>query len=54
MQLKDFLSKIVENKRNGQLNVSFKKNKLKEEGISVKELLNAKMGSGKIKIEAFE
>lgn len=54
MKLKDFFSAIVENKKNGQLNVSFRKNKLKEEGISVKELLNAKMGSGKIKFEDFE
>jgi len=40
MQLKDFLSKIVENKKNGQLNTSFKKNRLKEFGISEDELLD--------------
>jgi len=40
MQLKDFLSKIVENKKNGQLNTSFKKNRLRESGISEDELLD--------------
>jgi len=40
MKLKDFLSKVVENKKNGQLNTSFKKNKLKKSGISDVELLN--------------
>ena len=40
MKLKDFLSKVSENKRNGQLVTCLKKNKLKKEGISKEELLN--------------
>jgi len=43
MKLKDLLSKVVENKKNGQLNTSFKKGKLKENGISKEELLNMKI-----------
>ena len=43
MKLKDFLSKIVENKRNGQMNTCFKKNKLKAAGISRNDLLNMKV-----------
>ena len=43
MKLKDFLSKVVENKSNGQLNTCFKKGKLKEYGISKEELLNMKL-----------
>ncbi len=34
MQLKDLLSKVVENKSNGQLTTSIKKNSLKKVGIS--------------------
>jgi hypothetical protein len=40
MKLKDFLSKAVENKKNGQLNVALKKNQLKKAGISKEELFN--------------
>ena len=40
MKLKDFLSKVVENKNNGQLNTCIKKNQLKKAGISKEELLN--------------
>jgi hypothetical protein len=40
MKLKDLLSKTVENKKNGQLNVSLKKNQLKKVGISKDELFN--------------
>ena len=40
MKLKDFLSKAVENKKNGQLNLAIKKNQLKKAGISKEELLN--------------
>ena len=40
MKLKDFLSNVVENKNNGQLNTCLKKNQLKKAGISQEELLN--------------
>ena len=40
MKLKEFLGKVVENKKNGQLNTCFKKGKLKESGISEKDLLD--------------
>ena len=40
MKLKDLLSKVVENKKNGQLNCSVKKNVLKEKGISKDDLFN--------------
>ena len=40
MKLKDLLSKIVENKRNGQLNTCLKKTKLKKAGISKEDLFN--------------
>ena len=51
MKLKDFLSRVVENKKNGQLNTSFKKNKLKASGISEKDLLDLeiRLTGGKIK-----
>ena len=39
MKLKDFLGKVVENKRNKQLNASFKKGKLKEFGKTSEDLL---------------
>jgi len=40
MKLKDFLSKVVENKKNGQLTTSIRKNQLKSKGISKDELFN--------------
>lgn len=40
MKLKDLLSTVVENKRNGQLTTSLKKNSLKKVGISKEELFN--------------
>jgi len=40
MKLKDFLSNVVENKKNGQLNTSFRQKKLREVGISDTDLLN--------------
>ena len=40
MKLKDLLSRVVENKVNGQFNTSIKKNQLKKVGISKDELLN--------------
>jgi len=43
MKLKDLLSKVVENKKNGQFNTSIKKNQLKRFGISKDELLNMKI-----------
>jgi len=43
MKLKDFLSKISKNKRNGQLVTCIKKGKLKKAGISEDELLNMKL-----------
>jgi hypothetical protein len=43
MKLKDFLGKIVENKKNKQINTNFLKGKLKEAGISTNDLLNMKV-----------
>jgi len=43
MKLKDVLSKIVQNKSNGQLNTCIRKNKLKKAGLSKEELLNMKI-----------
>lgn len=40
MKLKDLLSKVVENKKNGQLNTCLKKNQLKKVGISKDDLLD--------------
>jgi len=40
MKLKDVLSKVSQNKRNGQLTTCFRKNKLKQFGMSESELLN--------------
>jgi hypothetical protein len=40
MKLKDLLSKVVENKKNGQLNTSLKKNVLKDVGVSKDELFD--------------
>ena len=43
MKLKDILSKIAENKRNGQLTTCLKKNKIKQAGITKEDLLNMKI-----------
>jgi|GEM_PF-1748721 len=43
MKLKDFLSKISENKSNGQLTTCFKKNVMKRSGVSKEDLLNMKV-----------
>lgn len=40
MKLKDILSKVVENKKNGQLNTCIKKNQLKKAGMSKDDLFN--------------
>jgi len=40
MKLKDLLSKVVENKKNGQLNTCIKKNQLKKLGVSKDELFD--------------
>jgi len=40
MKLRDLMSKVVENKKNGQLNTCLKKNELKKVGISKDELLD--------------
>jgi outer membrane usher protein FimD/PapC len=40
MKLKELMSKVVENKKNGQLNTCLKKNQLKKVGISKDELLD--------------
>jgi len=45
MKLKEVLSKIVENKKNGQLNTSVRKNKLKQMGITEKDLFNLNIDS---------
>ena len=39
MKLKELMGKVIENKKNGQLNTSIKKTKLKEAGISKEDLL---------------
>jgi len=43
MKLKDVLSKISENQRNGQLTTCIKKTKLKEAGITKEDLFNMKV-----------
>lgn len=43
MKLKDILSKVVQNRKNGQLNVCLKKNSMKQAGISKEDLLNMKI-----------
>ena len=43
MKLKDFLGKVIENKNNKQINVSFKKGKMKKYKISTHDLLNMKV-----------
>jgi len=43
MKLKDILSKVVQNRKNGQLNVCLKKNSMKQAGITKEELLNMKI-----------
>ena len=40
MKLGDLLSKVVENRKNGQLNTSIKKNSLRKVGLSKEELFN--------------
>lgn len=45
MRLKDVLSKVVQNKNNGQLNTCIRKNKLKKVGISKDDLLNMKINT---------
>ena len=43
MKLKDFLGKVVENKRNKQQVTTFKKGILKKEGKTTEDLLNMKV-----------
>jgi len=43
LKLKDILSKISENKRNGQLTTCLKKNSMKQAGITKEDLLNMKI-----------
>ena len=43
MKLKDFFSKVSENKSNKQKTVSFKAKKLKEVGMSVDDILDMKI-----------
>ena len=45
MRLGDVLSKVVKNKKNGQLNTSIRKSKLKKMGMSEKDLLDMKIDS---------
>ena len=40
MQLKDFLSKVSENRSNGQFTTCIKKNELKKAGMSKEEFFN--------------
>jgi len=53
MKLKDVLSKIVENKKNGQLNTCIRKNELKKIGITEKDLFDMQIDS-KLKKLLFE
>ena len=50
MKLKDVLSKVVENKKNGQLNTCIRKTKLKEAGISEEDLFNMNIDSKLLKL----
>ena len=43
MKLKELLGKVIKNKNNKQLNTCFKKSKLKQNGISVDDLMNMKV-----------
>ncbi len=43
MKLKDFLGKVVENKRNKQKVTSFRQKILKKENITPEDLLNMKI-----------
>ena len=51
MKLRDLLSKVVENKSNGQFNTSLKKNSLKNAGISKEQLFNMKIDLNKLLTE---
>lgn len=53
MKLKDLLTNVIENKKNGQLNTSIKKGQLKKIGISKDDLLNCKVDT-KLKQLLFE
>ncbi len=55
MKLKDFLSNVTENKRNGQWTTSIRKNKLKKAGITKKELMDIDVNiNKKLKKHLFE
>ena len=43
LRLKDILSKVVQNRKNGQLTTCLKKNSMKQAGITKEELLNMKI-----------
>ncbi|MFP4457162.1 MAG: hypothetical protein ACLFPS_05825 [Clostridia bacterium] len=43
MKLKDILTKVSENKSNGQLVTCFRKNKMKKAGITKEDLLDMKI-----------
>jgi len=45
MKLKELLTNVVENKSNGQLTTSLKKNQLKKIGMSTEEFLNIKINT---------
>lgn len=45
------MGKIVENKKNGQLNVNIKKSELKKLGISHKDLFNSEINIKRLMIE---
>jgi outer membrane usher protein FimD/PapC len=53
MRVKDILSKIAENKANGQMVTCLRKGKLKEAGISQDDFMNMKIDS-KLKTLLFE
>ena len=53
MKLKDILSKISQNKRNGQLTTYIRKTELKKAGLNERELLNMKLDT-KLKTLLFE
>jgi len=45
MKLKELMTKIVKNKRNGQLITCIRKNKLRKLGISEKDLFDMKINT---------
>ena len=51
MKLKELLGKVVENKKNNQLNVNIKRGNLKKFGITQKELFNSEVNIKKLMLD---